>query len=71
MIITGKSERTGSRLLQDIRRHFGKSKGQLVTVAEFAEYTGILEQTVMDMSLLDYFNNVLYIKQNNYICLLY
>jgi hypothetical protein len=49
MIITGKSERTGSRMLEDIRRHFGKSKGQLVTVAEFAEYTGILEQTVMDM----------------------
>ncbi|SMG35119.1 hypothetical protein SAMN05661096_02300 [Marivirga sericea] len=44
--ITGKSERTGRRLLEKIRERRGKEKHQLITVSEFADYTGIDAETV-------------------------
>jgi hypothetical protein len=39
--ITGKSERSGRRLLQKIREEQGKKEHQFVTIEEFAAYTGI------------------------------
>ena len=39
--ITGRSERYGRRLLNDIKTHFGKQKHQFITSEEFAEYSGI------------------------------
>ncbi|MDB5012486.1 MAG: hypothetical protein JWQ25_688 [Daejeonella sp.] len=41
MLITGRSERSGCRLLQTIKKRNGKSKHQFVTVYEFSEYTGL------------------------------
>jgi len=46
--ITGKSERTGRRILDRIRELKGKDKHQLITVSEFANYTGIDLETVQD-----------------------
>ncbi len=39
--ITGRSERSGRRLLNEIRTHFGKDSHQFVTSEEFSEYSGI------------------------------
>ncbi len=39
--ITGKSERSGRRLLQKIKGELGKQEHQFVTIEEFATYTGI------------------------------
>lgn len=39
--ITGRSERYGRKLMQDIRNFFGKEPHQFVTVYEFSEYSGI------------------------------
>jgi len=39
--ITGKSERSGRRLLQKIKGEMGKQEHQFVTIDEFASFTGI------------------------------
>ncbi|KAA1242909.1 hypothetical protein [Aquimarina sp. RZ0] len=39
--ITGRSERYGRKLLQDIKRYFDKQPHQFITADEFAEYSGI------------------------------
>ena len=39
--ITGRSERYGRKLLNDIKAHFGKEQYQFVTIKEFSEYSGI------------------------------
>jgi hypothetical protein len=39
--ITGKSERSGRRLLQKIKEELGKREHQFVTIEEFASFTGI------------------------------
>tara|TARA_R110001583_G_scaffold128470_1_gene280248 strand:+ start:179 stop:382 length:204 start_codon:yes stop_codon:yes gene_type:complete len=39
--ITGRSERYGRRLLNDIKAHFGKQPYQFITSKKFAEYSGI------------------------------
>ncbi|MCF6168859.1 hypothetical protein [Lutibacter sp.] len=39
--ITGRSERYGHKLLNEIKAHFGKQKHQFVTIKEFSEYSGI------------------------------
>lgn len=44
--ITGKSERTGRRLLQKIKNELGKQEHQFVTVEEFAQYSGISAEVV-------------------------
>jgi hypothetical protein len=46
--ITGRSERYGRRLLNDIKLHFGKQAYQFVTSEEFAEYSGINLEIVND-----------------------
>ncbi|WP_223034101.1 hypothetical protein [Hanstruepera marina] len=40
-LITGRSERYGRKLLQDIRNYFDKEPHQFVTIKEFSEYSGI------------------------------
>ncbi len=44
--ITGRSERYGRNLLNDIKAHFGKKSHQFITAEEFAEYSGIKEEIV-------------------------
>ena len=39
--ITGRSERYGRKLLNEIKAHFGKQPHQFVTINEFSEYSGI------------------------------
>ena len=39
--ITGRSERYGRKLLQDIKTYLDKEPHQFVTVREFAQYSGI------------------------------
>ena len=45
--ITGRSERYGRKLLNDIKAHFGKKSHQFITAEEFAEYTGVKEEIVI------------------------
>ena len=45
--ITGRSERYGRKLLQDIKNFFGKEPYQFITIKEFAEYSGIEEEIVL------------------------
>ena len=40
-LITGRSERYGRKLIQDIRKYFGKESHQFITINEFSEYSGI------------------------------
>jgi hypothetical protein len=46
--ITGRSERYGRKLINDIKEHFGKQSYQFITSKEFAEYSGIDLETVND-----------------------
>lgn len=46
--ITGRKPRTARKLLEEIRKKFGKSKDQFVTVREFSCYTGIEEDLVRE-----------------------
>lgn len=39
--ITGRSERYGRKLLNDMKAYFGKQPHQFITAEELAEYTGI------------------------------
>ncbi|GAK96655.1 hypothetical protein JCM19294_964 [Nonlabens tegetincola] len=48
---TGRSERYGRKLLQDIKKHLGKQSYQFITVEEFAEYSGIKEETIKEYLL--------------------
>lgn len=45
--ITGRSERYGRKLLQDIRNYLGKESYQFITIKEFSEYSGIEEEIVL------------------------
>lgn len=49
--ITGKSERSGRRLLQKIKSELGKKEHQFVTIEEFADYTGIAVEKVQSFIL--------------------
>jgi hypothetical protein len=44
--ITGRSERYGRKLMQDIRTFLDKEPHQFITVQEFAEYSGINEEVI-------------------------
>ncbi|WP_317039013.1 hypothetical protein [Polaribacter vadi] len=39
--ITGRSERYGRKLLQEIKDFLGKESYQFITINEFSEYSGI------------------------------
>lgn len=44
--LTGNSYEAGKRLLQRVRKHFGKSATSYVSIAEFCSYTGLPEPVV-------------------------
>jgi hypothetical protein len=44
--LTGKSARTAMRILQQIRQHYGKKRNEILTLAEFCEYTKLTEEDV-------------------------
>jgi len=44
--ITGRSERTARKMLQQIREANGKRRGDLVSVEEFCRYSGLKEEVV-------------------------
>ena len=44
--ITGRSERYGRKLLNDIKTHLGKEQHQFITIKEFSEYSGIEEDII-------------------------
>ena len=46
--LTGRTERYGRKLLNDIRAHFGKESYQFITSEEFAEYSGIKLEIVTE-----------------------
>ncbi|HVI49025.1 MAG TPA: hypothetical protein VM802_29435 [Chitinophaga sp.] len=46
MNITGRSERTARKILQQVRRVNGKKRGDMITVIEFCHFTGIDQQLV-------------------------
>ncbi len=46
--ITGKSEKSGQRLLKRIRVQLGKEDHQFVTADEFASYTGISLDLILE-----------------------
>lgn len=48
-ILTCKSTRTAVRILQDIRKYYGKQKHQIVTVAELSDYFGLSEKFVRQL----------------------
>ncbi|MDX1829309.1 MAG: hypothetical protein R3342_07165 [Lutibacter sp.] len=50
--ITGRSERYGRKLLNDIRNYFGKESYQFITIKEFVEYSGI-EEEIVNKYLID------------------
>jgi len=50
--ITGRSERYGRKLLNDIRNYFGKESYQFITIKEFSEYSGI-EEEIVNKYLID------------------
>ncbi|MDX8553550.1 hypothetical protein MK851_07940 [Tenacibaculum sp. 1B UA] len=50
--ITGRNERYGRKLLNDIRNYFGKESYQFFTIKEFVEYGGI-EEEIVNKYLID------------------
>jgi hypothetical protein len=49
--ITGRKPRTARKLLEQVRKKFGKQKDHFVTVREFSLYTGIDEDLVREFLL--------------------
>jgi hypothetical protein len=47
--VTGKSERYGRKLIQDIKKKYSKEAHQLVTVEEFCEHLGLQLEKVVKM----------------------
>jgi len=46
-LITGKKERTARKLMNEIREKLGKEEGQMITLGEFCDHTGIPEDEVL------------------------
>jgi hypothetical protein len=44
--ITGRSERYGRRLINQMKEYFGKEPHQFITKQEFSEYSGINQEIV-------------------------
>ena len=45
-VLTGKSERYARKVVAQIRRHYDKSKYQLLTIKEFCDYMSLNEEEV-------------------------
>lgn len=48
MRITGRSERYSRKLLREVKDHFGKKSYQFVTAGEFAEYSGLDKDKIIE-----------------------
>jgi len=46
--ITGRSERYGRKLINQMKKYFGKESHQFITKQEFSEYSGIDQEIVED-----------------------
>ena len=46
--ITGKSEKSGQRLLNKIKKELGKENHQFITTDEFADYSGIAVEVIRE-----------------------
>lgn len=44
--LTGWSPRSARRLLQQIRDHLAKKEGEILTITEFCNYTGLTEEQI-------------------------
>ncbi len=40
-LITGRSERQGRRIINDVKKHLGKTDDQFVTIEEFCQVKGL------------------------------
>lgn len=49
--ITGRSERFGRKLINQMKEYFGKEPHQFITANEFSEYTGIDQETITEYLL--------------------
>jgi hypothetical protein len=49
MRVTGKSERTARKMMNDIRKKLGKEKHQMISLSEFCEYIGLSEEEVLKL----------------------
>lgn len=45
-LITGRKDKTARKLLNDIRISLGKSKNDFISVREFSQFTGLIEEDV-------------------------
>ena len=45
-LITGRKQRTARKRLQSIRKKLGKEKWEFITIREFCDHTGLLEEDV-------------------------
>ncbi len=46
MNITGRKERAARRMLANIKKTYNKKQGELISVNEFCEFTGLKEECV-------------------------
>ncbi|GAA0557795.1 hypothetical protein [Chitinophaga japonensis] len=46
--LTGRSPQSARRLLQQVRRWYGKKQKGFISIAEFCEYTGLPEAEVSE-----------------------
>jgi len=44
--LTGWSQRSARRMLQQVREHLGKKDEEILTITEFCKYTGLKEEQV-------------------------
>lgn len=64
--ITGKSEKSGRRLLKKIREQLGKEEYRFITTEEFASYTGIASELIHQFrKALGYHELVITAMKNN------
>jgi len=47
-LLTGKCSASARRLLQQIRKYFGKEETEYITIQEFCFFTGIPEDLVLE-----------------------
>jgi hypothetical protein len=47
--VTGRSYSAAAQLISNIRKTLGKSKHQFITFKEFADFTGIDEETIKEL----------------------
>ncbi|RBP30972.1 hypothetical protein DFR65_104231 [Oceanihabitans sediminis] len=48
MRITGRSERYSRKLLRDVKVYFGKKPYQFISPEEFAEYSGLDKNNILE-----------------------